>query len=71
MPGLPGMPDWRPGLNVEAFQYAETSHVLHVLFFRVLKTFQDLRLTGISSEAASGEAALRGALCFAIGGSGG
>jgi len=41
MPGLPGMLLWCHGLNAEVLQYAEDPHVLHVFFFRILKTFHD------------------------------
>jgi hypothetical protein len=42
MSGLPDMPGWCRGLSVEALQYVELSHVLHVLFFHELKSFHDL-----------------------------
>jgi len=35
---------------MEAFQYAEDSHVLHVFFFRVVRMFQDLRLTSAAGR---------------------
>jgi len=43
MPGLPGYRARGRGLNVEAFQYVEDSHVLRVFFFHVLQSFQDNR----------------------------
>ena len=46
MLGLPHVPGWCRGLNVEPLQYVELSHVLHVLFFRELKSFHDHRRTG-------------------------
>lgn len=53
------MPPLCPGLNVEDFQYAETPHVLHVFFFRALKTFHDSRPTSAVGEEAGGGSVLR------------
>jgi hypothetical protein len=64
MPGLSGMPRCACGINVEAFQYAELPHVLHVFFFRVLKTFHDHRPTSAAGKEASDHTDLRGHRVF-------
>jgi hypothetical protein len=42
MPGSPGAPRGTRGRNVETPRYVELPHVLRVLYFQVLQSFQDL-----------------------------
>jgi len=38
---------------VDALQYVEDPHVLHVFFFHVAQSFQDLRLTSAAGKEAN------------------
>ena len=43
----------RAAINVEALQFVEHSHVLRVLFFHVVKSFQDHHFTSMDDRSSN------------------